>query len=254
MKVMCEKLEQLGNPMTAGELQAHIKNSYLKCDCYDPNTATAALNRIDAAEVLYLSTLADDAARAAANTEALKHKRWIDFFVKEVKALAPDGRNAKARINYVTQETIDRVQQDFGTLNDNQHELAGQFAAWTQEAKAKSSGLSTAQINKLINDRLAEFKLSFTNLQCAPVPAETPPPPAEVKLKYDWWCYKHGVNTNHGHKLDGSLHKKCTNPGPNYKQEATINNPMGGNTKRDDKAGKYWIGIPGRRGGRVSDT
>ena len=73
-------------------------------------------------------------------------------------------------------------------------------------------------------------------------------------MKYDWWCYKHGVNTNHGHKLDGSLCKKCANPGPNYKQEAAINNPVGGDTERDDKAGKCWIGIPGRRGGRVSDT
>ena len=255
MKLMGEKLRRLGHPMPSGELQAYIKTSFLKCKNYDPNTATAALNRLDAAETIYLGGLPDAAARTAANVDAVKHARWIDYFVKEVKALIPDGPGARGRVNYVTQETVDEVRQDIGTICDNQHELAEQFTAWTEKSKTKDC-LTAAEVKKLIDRHLKDFKQNYApNLQCTPVPSGTTSgPTGEVKMKYDWWCHTHGVNLNHGHKLNSAEYIPCTNPGPNYKPEATISNPMGGNTKRDDKAGKYWIGIPGRRGGRVVNS
>ena len=236
-----------------GELQACIKSSFLKCNRYDPNTAIAALNRLDAAETVYLAGLPDAAARTAAVVNAVKHARWVDFFVKEVKALVPDGNGTRGRVNYVTQETVDQVRQDIGTICDNQHELASQFTAWTQDSKGINN-LTAAQVKKLVDRYLEDFKQNFApNLRCTPVP-DGATPTGEVKKKYDWWCHTHGVNLTHGHKLNSAEHKPCADPGPNYKPEATISNPVGGNTKRDDKAGKYWIGIPGRRGGRVSNT
>ena len=102
---------------------------------------------------------------------------------------------------------------------------------------------------KLVKEALVS---QMPKLQCTPI--ITDGSETEVKKKYDWWCHTHGVNLTHGHKLDGSKYEPCTSPGPNYNAEATINNPLGGNTKRDDKAGKYWIGIPGRRGARVSNS
>ena len=55
-------------------------------------------------------------------------------------------------------------------------------------------------------------------------------------------------------KLDGSLYTPCKNPSSNHGATATFQNPKGGNTKRNDKAGKFWVGVPGGRGGRVVDS
>ena len=80
-------------------------------------------------------------------------------------------------------------------------------------------------------------------------------PKAEIKKQYRFWDWSHGVNTTHGHAIDGSgEYKPCQKPKPGHKAEATMDNPMGGNTSRDDKAMKYWVGIPGQRGGRVVDN
>ena len=95
-------------------------------------------------------------------------------------------------------------------------------------------------------------------LQCTPIQGGdgmgVGPGKAAVKKKYDFFCFEHGINTSHGHKLDGTLYVPCKNPGPNYDATATFHNPKGGNTKRNDKAGKFWVGVPGGRGGRVVDS
>lgn len=50
--------------------------------------------------------------------------------------------------------------------------------------------------------------------------------------QWKFWCYTHGVNLNH-------TSANCHKPRPGHKQEATKDNPMGANTKRDHLWMKY---------------
>ena len=76
----------------------------------------------------------------------------------------------------------------------------------------------------------------------------------EVHKQHDRWCHTHGCDTMQGHHLDGKgKNIECEKPDPNHKEEATMKNPMGGNSSRDGKAWKWWVGPPNGHGGRVVD-
>ena len=88
-----------------------------------------------------------------------------------------------------------------------------------------------------------------SSLSCKPVPNCSGGGGKPIVEKfYDWYCHTHGVNISHGTKLDGSAYKPCENPGPKHEETATFRDPKGGNTKRNDKAGKVW------RNGKVTDA
>ena len=150
--------------------------------------------------------------------------RWVDKVVKDVGALTPDAQSRERERAAVATE-LDSIRDAIEQLTMNQGELVAMVAT--------------------------------PPCTVTPPPSPRPPPipypdkcevalaartaPGRITKHYGWWCPTHGVNTNHGREINGTGFIPCQNPKANHNSEATFQNPMGGNTRRNDKAGKWWV-------------
>ena len=160
------------------------------------------------------------------------------------------------------------IKEDMNTLYENQ--VAGQqaLAAKTvkndnEAQKALSKELANLDLKKVFQEILGS---ELSNIMCRirgrggrgggniGVTPGDGNQDTVARKPHKWWCHAHGVNLTHGHEINGTQYVPCTNSGPDHDVSATFRNPCQGNTKRNDKAGKIWVGNANGRNGRVVDA
>ena len=118
---------------------------------------------------------------------------------------------------------------------------------------ASNKTLDEQQIKKLVMDIIKEHTAA-QKLECTPIQNSTSGPKL-IKRAHDRYCHTKGVNFSCGRKINNpDDHIPCKKPGPNHDPTATFQNQKGGNSKRNDKAGKHWVGYEDGRQGRVVDN
>ena len=257
---MFGQLEAIQCDITCPQSLSHLRNALRRMPACERNTISNLLNNAKAKETNCLGGLANAAAPTAANEPETKFDRFAKFACSEMKELEPDGRG---RTNYVASNGYSHLVDNFNGLSDIQRNLKECLneSAFAGRAPTSATALTLKDAKELFQ------KMMLESGACCP--AARPGGDAgnngtkksggsgngrEVKMKHEWHCPTHGANLSHGRKIDGNGYKKCKKPGPGHKDEATFQNPMGGNTKRSDKAGKFWVGTSGTRGGRAVDS
>ena len=229
--------QRLGVTVGWNEVLSEMKNAMRVAPKFQTNTMLAVLNACEAAEQRHIAALpAGGRAAAAANYEEVA-SRWIEEVIPKVKELVPDA-HPRERANLAAEQAA--FADDIEVLRDQVEHLTA-----TQVTREDIHRALLAVQPRVITPPPSPIRPYPPRPDPYPdVPdkcfAARPAAP-QISKRYNWWCWTHGVNTNHGHKIGGNGYIPCENAKAGHKTEATIDNPMSGNTRRDDKAGKWWV-------------
>ena len=251
LRKLTERPDDLENPMGLKMKQGAVRTACDKAKICAPNTIRGAFNRIKQTEKDY----AAKSSNPKRTDETAIFDRFTDSLVKELKELEPDGAASRDRANCLSSDAIEPIQEDVQILHENQQALQLEMVNWVSalDKAASNKTLDEKQIKKLVMDIIKEHTAA-QKLECAPIQNSTSGPKL-IKRLCDRCCHTKGVNFSCGRKIDNpDDHIPCKKPGPNHDPTAAFQNQKGGNSKRNDKAHKHWVGYEDGRQGRVVDN
>ena len=204
----------------------------------------------------YLRLIED---RWESDVNANKIGRWKRFktlYIEELQKLVDDGIDNNA---LSTQQALiarvdafeSKYESEVQTLNNNQLHLETAFQASSVPSMVETDGTGTVSgsisgtaasgmQSMAMSDLLREMRAMKAELSDIKAGGKgdkkkTTDALYTVWRQWKFWCHSCGCNLNHDSEKCKSARKK-----KGHKNEATIQNPMGGNTAKDAFFNKWW--------------